>query len=70
MAYLFMKKVRTIAVFILVSLIAILPIYQNMVWGEEQKPIQLLKPEITGNPLMQLLAKRSSSREFSSNHYR
>jgi nitroreductase len=39
---------------------------QNTALGEEQKPIQLSKPQTAGNPLMQLLAKRSSSREFSS----
>jgi nitroreductase len=52
--------------FILVFLVAILPMTQNTALGEEQKPIQLSKPQIAGNPLMQLLAKRSSSREFSS----
>jgi 4-amino-4-deoxy-L-arabinose transferase-like glycosyltransferase len=52
--------------FILVSLIAILLMIQNTALGEEQKPIQLLKPQTTGNPLIQLLVKRSSSREFSS----
>ena len=50
--------------FILVCLIAILPMTQNTALGEEQKPIQLSKPQIVGNPLMQLLAKRSSLREF------
>jgi nitroreductase len=52
--------------FILVFLVAILPMTQNTALGEEQKPIQLSKPQTAGNPLMQLLAKRSSSREFSS----
>ena len=52
--------------FILVFFIAILPMTQNTALGEEQTPIQLSKPQTTGNPLMQLLAKRSSSREFSS----
>jgi nitroreductase len=52
--------------FIVVSLIAILPMTQNTASAEEQKPIQLSMPQIAGNPLMQLLAKRSSSREFSS----
>jgi nitroreductase len=52
--------------FILVFLMAILPMTQNTALGEEQKPIQLSDPQTTGNPLMQLLAKRSSSREFSS----
>ena len=52
--------------FILVFFIAILPMTQNTALGEEQKPIQLSKPQTAGNSLMQLLAKRSSSREFSS----
>ena len=52
--------------FILVSLIVILPMTQNTASAEEQKPIQLSMPQTAGNPLMQLLAKRSSSREFSS----
>jgi SagB-type dehydrogenase family enzyme len=52
--------------FALVFLIVILPMAQNTVEGEELKPIQLSKPQTVGNPLMQLLAKRSSSREFSS----
>jgi nitroreductase len=52
--------------FILVFLIAILPMTKNTAFGQEQKPIQLSKPQTAGNPLMQILAKRSSSREFSS----
>lgn len=52
--------------FIVVSLIAILPMTQNTACGAEQKAIQLSEPQVAGNPLMQLLAKRSSSREFSS----
>jgi SagB-type dehydrogenase family enzyme len=52
--------------FILVLFIVLLPMTQNTAWGEGQKPIQLSKPQIAGNPLMQLLAKRSSSRDFSS----
>jgi len=52
--------------FILVFLVAILPMSQNIALGEEQKPVPLSKPQIAGNPLMQILAKRSSSREFSS----
>jgi SagB-type dehydrogenase family enzyme len=51
---------------ILVFSMAILPVTKNTALGEEQKPIQLSKPQTSGNPLMQLLAKRSSSREFSS----
>jgi len=46
--------------------LCILPMTQNTALGEEQTPIQLSKTQTTGNPLMQLLAKRSSSREFSS----
>ena len=60
-----LSRVTTVG-FILVFLFAILPMSQNMALGEEQKPIQLPKPQIAGNPLMQLLAKRSSSRDFSS----
>jgi nitroreductase len=61
------KLLRMTAIcFILVSLIAILPMTQNTASAEEQKPIQLSMPQTAGNPLMQLLAKRSSSREFSS----
>jgi nitroreductase len=38
----------------------------NITLAEEQKPIQLTQPQIGGgNPLMQLLWKRKSSREFS-----
>ena len=52
--------------FIVVSFIAILPMTKNTARGAEQKAIQLSEPQVAGNPLMQLLAKRSSSREFSS----
>jgi nitroreductase len=46
---------------------AILSMAHNITLAEEQKPIQLLKPQIgRGNPFMQLLWKRMSSREFSS----
>jgi nitroreductase len=58
-------RVRAIN-FIMVLLIFIFPMTRDMAFGEEQKAIQLSKPQIAGNPLMQLLAKRSSSREFSS----
>ena len=45
---------------------AILSMAPNITLAEEQKPIQLLKPQIgSGNPFMQLLWKRMSSREFS-----
>ncbi|HVO65135.1 MAG TPA: SagB/ThcOx family dehydrogenase [Syntrophales bacterium] len=52
--------------FVFVFLVAILPLTQNTVLAEEQKPIQLSKPQMDGNPLMKVLAKRSSSRLFSS----
>jgi len=62
------KNILQVAVvaFILIFLIAILPMTKNMVLAEEQKPIKLSKPQMDGNPLLQLLAKRSSSRSFSS----
>jgi nitroreductase len=45
---------------------AILSMTPNISLAEAQKPIELLKPQIgSGNPLMQLLWKRISSREFS-----
>lgn len=45
---------------------AILSMAPNISLAEAQKPIELLKPQIgSGNPLMQLLWKRVSSREFS-----
>jgi len=45
---------------------AILSMAPNISLAEAQKPIELLKPQIgSGNPLMQLLWKRISSREFS-----
>lgn len=45
---------------------AILSMAPNISLAEGQKPIQLLKPQAGGgNPLMQLLWKRMSSREFS-----
>ncbi len=34
-------------------------------FSEEQEPVRLSKPQIAGNPLLQILAKRRSSREFS-----
>jgi nitroreductase len=44
----------------------ILSMTPNITLAEEQKPIQLIQPQIgSGNPLMQLLWKRMSSREFS-----
>jgi nitroreductase len=46
---------------------AILSMAPPITLAEEQKPIQLSKPQIgSGNPFMQLLEKRMSSREFSS----
>jgi len=45
---------------------AVLTIAPNIPFAEEPKPIQLLKPEMGGgNPFMQLLWKRMSSRQFS-----
>lgn len=45
---------------------AILSMAPNISLAEAQKPIELLKPQMgSGNPLMQLLWKRISSREFS-----
>ena len=45
---------------------AILSMAPNIALAEETKPIQLVKPQMgSGNPLMQLLWKRMSSREFS-----
>jgi nitroreductase len=45
---------------------AILTMAPNIALAEEPKPIQLLKPEMgSRNPLIQLLRKRMSSREFS-----
>jgi nitroreductase len=45
---------------------AILSMAPNLSLAEEQKAIQLLKPQAgSGNPLMQLLWKRMTSREFS-----
>jgi nitroreductase len=44
---------------------AIMSMSPNTGFAEEPKPIQLLKPQIgSGNPLMQLLWKRMSSRGF------
>jgi len=44
----------------------ILSMTPNITLAEEQKPIQLTQPQTgSGNPLMQLLWKRMSSREFS-----
>ncbi len=44
---------------------AVLSMSPNIGFAEEPKPIQLLKPQIgSGNPLMQLLWKRMSSRGF------
>ena len=45
---------------------AILFISPDAALANEAKPIQLLKPNVSSaNPLMRLLEKRSSSREFS-----
>ena len=57
---------REIVAVILASIIIIPAMGQNITMAQEQKSIQLSKPQIAGNPLMEVLAKRSSSREFSS----
>jgi len=57
---------REIIAVILASIIIIPAIGQDITMAQEQKSIQLAKPQIAGNPLMEILAKRSSSREFSS----
>jgi nitroreductase len=57
---------REIVAVILASIIIIPAMGQNITMAQEQKSIQLSKPQIAGNPLMDVLAKRSSSREFSS----
>ena len=55
-----------IAAIILASIIIVPAVGQDIAIAQEQKSIQLTKPQIAGNPLMEVLAKRSSSREFSS----
>jgi len=56
---------RGVAAVILASVIVIPAMGQDITMAQEQKSIQLTKPQIAGNPLMEVLAKRSSSREFS-----
>lgn len=56
---------KEIVAVILASIIIIPAMGQNITMAQEQKSIQLSKPQIAGNPLMEVLAKRSSSREFS-----
>jgi SagB-type dehydrogenase family enzyme len=56
---------RGIAAVILASVIIIPAMGRDIAMAQEQKSIQLTKPQIAGNPLMEVLAKRSSSREFS-----
>ena len=56
---------RGIAAVILASVIIVPAMGQDITMAQEQKSIQLTKPQIAGNPLMEVLAKRSSSREFS-----
>jgi SagB-type dehydrogenase family enzyme len=58
--------VLEIAAVILASVIIIPALGQDITMAQEQKSIQLTKPQIAGNPLMEVLAKRSSSREFGS----
>ncbi|MGZ6237997.1 MAG: nitroreductase family protein, partial [Syntrophales bacterium] len=57
---------RELIAIILASVIIIPAMGQDLAMAQEQKPIQLTKPQIAGNPLMEVLAKRSSSREFNS----
>ena len=56
---------RGVVAIILASIIIIPALGQDISVAQEQKYIQLTKPRIAGNPLMEVLAKRSSSREFS-----
>ena len=56
---------KGVAAIILASMIIIPAVGRDVTMAQEQKSIQLTKPQIAGNPLMELLAKRSSSREFS-----
>ena len=57
---------RGIVVTILASVIIMPVMDRDISMAQEQKSIKLTKPQIAGNPLMEVLAKRSSSREFSS----
>jgi SagB-type dehydrogenase family enzyme len=57
---------RELIAVILASVIIIPAMGQDITMAQEQKSMQLSKPQIAGNPLMEVLAKRSSSREFSS----
>ena len=57
---------REIIAVILASIIIIPAVGQDTAMAQEQKSIELTKPQIAGNPLMEILAKRSSYREFSS----
>ena len=53
--------------FFICSVLAVLFICPTLTFAEEQKPVQLLKPQIeSGKLLMQVLKDRKSSREFSS----
>ncbi len=53
--------------FLVCSVLAVLFICPTLIFAEELKPVQLLKPQIEGGkPLMQVLKDRKSSREFSS----
>jgi nitroreductase len=57
---------RGIVAVIVASIIIIPVVGHDITMAQEQKSIQLTKPQIAGNPLMEVLAKRTSSREFSS----
>jgi SagB-type dehydrogenase family enzyme len=56
---------RGIVAVFLASIIIIPAMGKDITMAQEQKSIQLTKPQIAGNSLMEVLAKRSSSREFS-----
>jgi len=56
---------KGVAAIILASMIIIPAVGRDVTMAQEQKSIQLTKPQIAGNPLLEVLAKRSSAREFS-----
>jgi len=56
---------KGVAAIILASMIIIPAVGRDVTMPQEQKSIQLTKPQIAGNPLLEVLAKRSSAREFS-----
>lgn len=60
------KIARGVAAVIVAAVIIIPAMGLDITMAQELKSIQLTKPQIAGNPLMEVLAKRSSAREFSS----